>query len=425
MLRLPVAVVRIFAALLWASQGDAPIEVTFTTRDGNSVTGTTELRAVKIESSVGTREVKLELLQLVNLSSSVAWIRAPDGTTIFGKITPDVWKFKTKLGEVTLKAEKLATVEIHANKGASPPESKPPTAPSDPFAKGLQPYQSLLLSGSPNAPCLSSDRKRIYALVFSEPDVFVVDTETMALEGKIPVGQGVRLLSSSADGKSLVAAGGQTLRVIDTVSRRVSQSIELEDEIYAVHVLDEQTLYVVVKGVGLYEFLVLSIPKRSVVQRVPLDSTPCLAIRPISQGGRVYVSGGSLLFPGKGKSPVIGKFLDPSYSMSRFVLSPDERAIVDGAGRVRRLSEDPQADLALMATIEPPISAFFADHGKLLMTVDSRLLRTYETATWKVTKELAIGIIMSWGALDETSGMLYVAGRRSPKQGLFKVVLPR
>jgi hypothetical protein len=394
------------------------IQVELTTKDGNILVGHSTLRTVKFESSLGTTEIKLEDVSQIEVAGEGAVVRLKDQSLIKGKLQVQTWPVQTKIGDFSAPGPNITRVVVTlilspaTNPQPSPgPSTGAPAGPpggAPPGAATLAPAGTLALKCAVAGMRLSADGKRLYALNASDGKLLFIDPQTLEVGKEILVPGASRALSVFPGGKLMAVGGPRKIHLIDVATGKVLKTFELEQDFSQIFAADDQTLYVT----GPIGFAVVSIGKQSVVERRDL-ANPHGYLLPTSDGKKLYLSGQVASLPSvKGGPITFVRFRDALTTADRLTLSPDDRFVACGDGRIFRTGRSFLVEMKAFAKVEPHFSACFLPTRKQLIVFTMKgELKRYSTDTWEPMDSFSTGLWVTSAVGDEARRAVYaVAG---------------
>ncbi len=408
-------------ALLVLAQ-DAGLTVVVATKDGNSITGTTDVAKFTLESSLGKTEIQLKDVVAIRWVENLAIVSASDGTILKGKISQESWKVKAKLGEFTVKTADLYQISIQAARpnpapapapGFTPAPAANPAPPPKPVVNpGLKPAKTLKLAASITRSVRTTDGKKLYLLNASDSKVLLVNLETFQTEKEIALTGGESVMSISPSGNVLVAAGKRTVTVASPSQGKVLKSFSIESDVMDVCMIDDQSVLASTNN----QMVMISIPKQAIVSKAYGGGSGGRLIMS-RDGKKVYAGGGSILLPDKaqGREEMVASQGGRS-GAPEFIMSPDGRFGAAPYGQVFRLGKSYVADMLEVAKVEPHWSSAWAPGAKRLYVATSLgFIKEYDTETWEMSKSWMLGWRISDLFSDDQGTVLYGIGQAVPQ----------
>lgn len=365
-------------------EAELPLSVTISTKDGNTVTGTCSVSVVKLESSLGISEIKLENIGGIIYEQAATIVRMNDGSLLRGKLSVEAWPIKSTVGDFTIKSENISSILVNGRRAAPVPAGKAAVAPPvggkgkalasppqpEPAAVKVAPLKQMELAAEIGELLLAADGRTLYALDKGEGKVRIVTAETLAPAGEIALKRGAAVMAMMPDGKSLVAAGGRTIWVMDPAASKVSSTFEIEHDIQRLAPEDAKSVRIIARE----GTMVVSLLKKAVVQKS----------NPSSDGSGLSADA---------------------------TISPDVRFAVGRDGRAFRLGRSFVAAVVPLERVEEHTAAvFLPKSGRLLLFTRAGFVKHYDTRAWELLKSDSFGVSVVQGVADEGGKKLYVAG---------------
>jgi hypothetical protein len=416
-------------ALLLFVQEPATVTVSVMTKDGNTVTGTTEVTEITVETSLGKLPVAMKDITNIRWVENFWVVATGDGTSLKGKLSLESWKLKTKFGELTLKTSDISVLAIQGVRVPVPvpvpvPAPGPAVAPGpaapirgvapkpavpQPPAPGLKPAKSVPLASAITRSIRTADGKRLYLLNASDSKVIVVNLETFEKEKEIALAGGESSLSLAPSGNLLVAAGKRTVTTVSPKDGKMQKSFPIEGDIVDVCATDDQTVVASTNN----GIVLVSLPKQAIVGKIFGGGG---RVQLSKDGKRIYAGGGSFLLPDKaqGREELMASGFRGGVSTD-FSMSPDGRFAVAPQGVVYRLGKSSVADMVEVARVEMHWSAAWAPGSKRLFALTSLgFVKEYDTETFEMTRSWALGYRMAEAFSDEGGTHLIGFGQPVP-----------
>lgn len=389
--------------------------VTVHMKDGNALTGPTNVAQFKIESSLGTIEVKITQVSRIQIADGACSAVLQDGTTIKGKLLVDEWKVTTKVGEFTVKTADIQMISwagMRRVESATPaPPPKPPDKPAE-TGPAVKPLRTLALKSVVTAMLSSADGKKLYALVPGDSKLMVIDADTLQMSGEIAMSPADTTMTWLPSGKSIAAGGRRTVSIVGLAEGKVTKSFQIESEFRGLCALDEQTL-----AVAGGQLFIVSVPKQAITGKFPGSSADRVTYVPSLR--KVYSRGGVLLSADAARGQSEPKWMNfRSPSSGELTFSPDGRYAVSQWGEVYRTGKSFVADMAVLGKTEVHVACVFRPSQKrVLLFTPQGFVKEYDSETWELVKSWELGVVVFHAFIDDAKGALHVFATPPAKSG--------
>lgn len=406
-----------------AGAADPPAyTIEMTTRDGNTIVGVSEVVELKVETSLGTFDVKIENVVTITFQESQLVVRLREGTTIQGKAPIASWKVKSNLGVLDVKVSQISLIRVVGVVAAATPSPHAPAPGAGDVTPSasepeMKPDKTLRIEGPVPAIRCSPDRSMLYILTQAPPKVLAVQADSLEVKHQIEVPESVSA-SIPPSGKVLVVAGKKKVTLIDLGTHKISKSFEIEMDIFDAVAVDDQTVYASVLLAGnLPPLQVISLAKQGVVRSIG-GGVPGL-LHLTSDGKKIYSQTGAVLLEPSGP-PVKGQMFEPRFVQYSYMpygnlwISPDDRFAVASNGHVFRLGRSYLADMLPYAGTESPeFVVFLPRSNRLLLFTPMGFMKEYAIGSFELLKSTSLGLRASAAIADENGKGLYLFGSKS------------